>query len=86
MYSKSLNSNRGGKIESVPLLSAVSVPVVTKIRCNLDLAYSPTPIRVRSSRLLTIPGLWGSNAMLDFVVPTHPLTSQTERAWLGAKK
>ena len=33
-----------------------------------------------------IPGLGGINAMLVTEVPTHPLTSQTERAWLGAKK
>ena len=33
-----------------------------------------------------IPRDRGINAMLVTEVPTHPLTSQTERAWLGAKK
>ena len=48
------------------------------------IAFSnPTSV---SAELPTIPRDRGINAMLVTEVPTHPLTSQTERAWLGAKK
>ena len=34
----------------------------------------------------SIPGLRGINTMWDFVVLSHPLTSQAEIAWMRAKK
>ena len=39
-----------------------------------------------AARIVSIPGHWGINALWDFDVLSHPLTSQMERAWLGAKK
>ena len=40
----------------------------------------------RQDDILAIPRDRGINAMWDFDPLSHPLTSQMERAWLGAKK
>ena len=61
--------------------SATSPPTVERMYC-LQLIKTVTHV----AHLLVIPGLRGINTMWDFEVLSHPLTSQTERAWLGAKK
>ena len=52
----------------------------------IELDWRRETVEDERCRCVHIPGLGGSNAMLDFVVLSHPLMSQTERAWLGAKK
>ena len=47
---------------------------------------SHTVFSPAEQKVTPIPRDRGSNAMLVTEVLSHPLTSQTERAWLGAKK